>query len=237
MEAELEEIKEKIALYKDRKLSWLEFAPYLEQKRKEGKDYKLFESLGLSEKIYSTMTRAYRFLSVRRLLDHDIKAGVETIGLLPATYRRLKGKITEEEFEQLVLDALAGKIGTKKLSRMGRGVIEKKSTALSEETVVRSFELYHTIRLMAMKKFDPRVIQHKLMAVYDEVDEEPHIEAAFAHALEILDILLPEVLKSPGRKILEEKYGAFCHDLAISLECIADEHFHDARNERSSFKI
>jgi hypothetical protein len=232
MEAEL--IKEKIALYKKRELPWIELASTVEQARQDGKDYKYFVPLGIQEKTYRILIRAYRFLSVRRLLDHEIKAGAETVGLLPAAYRRMK--ISEEDFDKLVMEVLSGKISLKKLSKLSRGITERPRAGL--DSVVReSFKLHTFIKNYAIDKLGSSEVIKIMHGTYQHMDESMSLEDAFSYGLNILEALTTEVLEKIDRKELKKKFGTLCHDLAIELECIADEDFHEAQNEKESFKI
>jgi hypothetical protein len=232
-------IKEQVDLYKNRKLSWLELAKLLDHESRSGKDYRFFESLGLSEKIYNTMLRAYRFLSVRRLLNNDIKGAYESIGLLPATYRRLKHSISEAEFDDIITAVLSGKITTKQLSRMGRGIVVRKKAQLDENTVKKSFDLFNFMRALAVKKKGPEIVQKAVVEAYHNIEavESMTLDQAFGDLLCVLEALMQEALDNVERKELKKKFGTLCHDLAIELECIADEDFLEARNEKEQFKL
>jgi hypothetical protein len=237
---DLDEIKEKVAAYKKRELGWFEFAPFIEKKRKEGIDSATFEKFGLPAKAYSFMTRAYRFLSVQRLLDREMKAGAETVSLLPVTYRRLKGTMSDKEFHQIILDVIDGKIGTKKLSMLGRGITIRKKVSFDQETLGKSFDLFYNVRDIANTKFGNAPTAKVMMSVYERLDTDrglDPVESGFKNVLAVLEAVTQVAIEKFGRDALKAKFGPLCHALAIELECIADKDFHEAQNERGSFKV
>jgi len=240
METELTEIKEVIARYKTREISsWLDLATIIERKRKEGETIPFFLSLGVSEKTYRILLRAYRFLSVRRLLDKPIKAGAEVVALLPAAYRRLS--MSENEFDKLVMDVLAGKIGTKTLSKLSRGIIERAKPKIDGELLRKSFCVFNFIRQHLIDTLGVSEGNKMIMRAYGD-KELLNIDQAFGFSLEILEAFAGHTLTRArsvegARKELEKLFGNQCHDVAIELECIASKDFDEAQDEKERFTL
>jgi len=207
-----EEIKEKINLFNNNKISWVDLAPFLIYAKDFEMDLSDFE---LDPRKINSFVKSYKFLEVQRpesLKDENLKrTPSEIISYLPFIYRKMNEEERKNDFQELIDNVLKRKISLsqmKKISKQLKKKYQEKNIDPNERKVTKeSFYL-------------PR----------------PTLEI-FQSSLEILRYMIEKILKENNIEEVRKVVREDCRDLSNQLQCIADEDFYKLWKERKEFKI
>lgn len=217
-------LQELAVLYESHKISWIEFAPALDEAEQKGEDLSTLPSPPHRTK---NALAAYRLIKAQR--PSFLKGNLTGVFLpIPATlcyvmviYRWSDRKDKDQMLKELLDKVLSGEFKEPQiriLSRASKKERRKRSGGVVEDD-------------------DPKRGAPVIVTAQERSKGDPDSIVALECAIKTFNFLIDAALERNSYTHLRSFIGRQCHDLSTRLNCIADDEFYKLWLQRKEIKI
>lgn len=214
-------LKEALDLYWDRKIAWIELAPFLDKTEQNYLDwYPEAKQARLKQ-----VVNAYRLLKIQRpdYLAKDL-TGVtlpipSTLVYLLTIYRWSQNKDKEDQLKDNLDKVLSGVYKEPQIR-----ILAKRAKAERNGKTIKERE-------------DPKRGESITITPLDKVKGDLTSLEAFECGLKSFNFMIDAVLERNSYTHLRSLYAKQCLDLSTRLNCIGDKEFHDLWKQRKEIQL